>query len=233
MRLDALSGLANKAEVAPKLLWSCYFDGDIAWPTPEISGGGTRFYYQDATGLDTLNNGRTNLLAALASTSVMRRETFLIPSTDAVVTMTIANPAVVNWTANILIEDEPIKFSTTGALPTGIVAGTTYYAKNVTANNFQVAATVGGAAITTSGSQSGTHTCTAIADIVNGSNADIAAVWTNGLVPNDHPGGHGKKLVITQLKRSYPIWNGGSKPANLELDFLSQRLPGSMASKML
>lgn len=77
------------------------------------------------------------------------------------VTMTIAAPGVVSWTAHGLANGHSIVFTTTGALPTGITAGSTYYVVSAAANTFQVAATVGGASITTSGSQSGTHTCTA------------------------------------------------------------------------
>ena len=83
----------------------------------------------------------------------------LISGRSATVTMTIAAPGVVTWTAHGLATDTPIIFTTSGALPTGLVVGTTYYAKVVTADTFQIAATAGGVAITTSGTQSGTHTC--------------------------------------------------------------------------
>ncbi len=48
-------------------------------------------------------------------------------------------------------------FTTSGALPTGITAGVTYFVKNLSGPNFQISATSGGAAITLSGTQSGTH----------------------------------------------------------------------------
>jgi microcystin-dependent protein len=52
----------------------------------------------------------------------------------------------------------PVVFSTTGALPTGLVAGTVYYVKTRPgADTLTVSATPGGAAINTTGSQSGTH----------------------------------------------------------------------------
>ena len=51
-------------------------------------------------------------------------------------------------------------FATTGALPTGITAGTTYYAVNVSGSTFQIAATYGGTPIATSGTQSGTQSFT-------------------------------------------------------------------------
>jgi microcystin-dependent protein len=77
---------------------------------------------------------------------------------SATVTITIAAPGVVSWATHGLRNNLPVKFSTTGALPTGITPGTTYYIKNATANDFQISATVGGAAINTSGTQSGVHT---------------------------------------------------------------------------
>lgn len=79
---------------------------------------------------------------------------------NATVTMTIASPCVVSLTAHGFSAGQPVKFTTTGALPTGITASTVYYviSAGLTANAFEIAATVGGAAINTSGTQSGTHT---------------------------------------------------------------------------
>jgi microcystin-dependent protein len=87
----------------------------------------------------------------------------------ATVTMTIASPCVVSWASHGLVAGIPVKFSTTGALPTGLVAGTTYYvsATGLAAGTFRVSATPGGATINTSGSQSGTHT-------------GICSPWGNG-----------------------------------------------------
>jgi hypothetical protein len=79
---------------------------------------------------------------------------------SSIATMTIASPAVISWTAHGLYANAPVFFTTTGALPTGIVAGTTYYviAAGLAADSFRVSATIGGAAINTTGSQSGVHT---------------------------------------------------------------------------
>lgn len=77
---------------------------------------------------------------------------------NSTVTMTIASPCVVTWASNTLQNNDPIFFTTTGALPTGLTAGTTYYVKSLSGNTFNVSATPGGTAINTSGSQSGTHT---------------------------------------------------------------------------
>ena len=85
--------------------------------------------------------------------------------TGKTVTLTIASPCVVTSTNHGLRDGTGLVFSTTGALPTGITAGTTYYARYVAANTFHLydteahakdtASTTG--RINTSGSQSGTH----------------------------------------------------------------------------
>lgn len=82
-----------------------------------------------------------------------------------VFTMTIASPAVVtyvNTAKHGLTAGRMIVFSTTGALPTGVTAGTPYYviATGLTTSAFQFSATVGGSAINTSGTQSGVHSYT-------------------------------------------------------------------------
>ncbi len=78
--------------------------------------------------------------------------------TSATVTTTIAAPAVITWTAHGQATGTEMVWKTTGALPTGFVAGTTYYWLPLTADTGNLAATLGGAAITTTGSQSGVHT---------------------------------------------------------------------------
>lgn len=78
-------------------------------------------------------------------------------------TITVASPGVVTWTAHGLAVNTPVVFTTTGALPTGLTAGTTYYVKTVlSADTFTVSATAGGTVINTSSTQSGTHTATTV-----------------------------------------------------------------------
>jgi len=79
------------------------------------------------------------------------------------VTISNASPGVVSWTAHGLPNGSSLTLSTTGALPTGLTAGTTYYVVNAATNTFQLSATLGGSAINTSSAGSGTHT--AIADL--------------------------------------------------------------------
>lgn len=79
-------------------------------------------------------------------------------SGNATVTMTIATPGVVTWTGHGLSDGAMVLLTTTGALPTGLTPGGVYFVVGSATNTFQLAATSGGAAIATSGSQSGVHT---------------------------------------------------------------------------
>lgn len=83
-----------------------------------------------------------------------------IPTTVGTVTMTIASPAVFSYTSHGLVDGDIVRFTTSGALPTGITAGTDYYviSAGLTSNAFEVSTSNGGSAVNTSGSQSGTHT---------------------------------------------------------------------------
>ena len=74
-------------------------------------------------------------------------------------TVTIALPAVFTTVGHGFVAGRALALSTTGALPTGLVAGTTYYviAAGLTADAYQVSLTPGGVAVNTSGAQSGVH----------------------------------------------------------------------------
>ena len=79
------------------------------------------------------------------------------------VTLTIASPCVVTSTNHGLRDGARLVFSTTGALPTGITAGTTYYAKSTAENTFNLYTDAALTSIVnTSGTQSGTHTAKSV-----------------------------------------------------------------------
>ena len=136
------------------------------------------FCYANASGVPTLEflvwtNTTTRATALVYQNGVLVKSgdatrrwmgSFYNPGQQsATVTMTIAAPCVVTYTAHGLPANAPVVFTTTDTLPTGIVSGTTYYVSSVgvkAANTFQISATPGGAVITTSGTQAGTHTCT-------------------------------------------------------------------------
>ena len=116
------------------------------------------------------------------------------------ITMTIANPGVVTYTAHGLNNGAAIVFATTGALPTGVTAGTTYYIGNGATNTFNLYDTsangvTGGATgrITTSGSQSGTHTASTFGVDALSASAKYASAYLETLVLTDE--NFDKKMV--------------------------------------
>jgi hypothetical protein len=74
-------------------------------------------------------------------------------------TISVGSPAIIT-VGTAPNNGDVVSFSTTGALPTGIVAGTNYYVINRTATTFNISATSGGSAINTSGTTSGIPTAT-------------------------------------------------------------------------
>jgi len=123
-------------------IWSAYNFGQNLLYGP--SGGGI-YYWQPV--VNTVNNPGV-LLNSLGGT----------------VTITIASPAVITSSVN-LPNGSSIQLGTTGALPTGLSPNTTYYVINVSGTAFNLAATPGGAAINTTGTQSGTQSISLLGDV--------------------------------------------------------------------
>ncbi len=132
----------------------------------ELGAGYFRFHTQGAT----LTPGTPSAYVTGGTTvtvtqSTQQAVTFQQPASNTV-TISIASPGQINWTSHGLVNDTAITFTTTGALPTGLSVGTTYYVSGAAANHFHVAATPGGAQITTTGTQSGTHTASTATQVI-------------------------------------------------------------------
>lgn len=117
-------------------------------------GGNRTFTIQNAA------EGMVFLIRVVQDANGNRLVTWFDVTTDEV-TMTIANPCVVTTTKDIKT-GTPVIFTTTGALPTGLVAGTTYYWIRTSATTGNLASSkdnaLAGTTITTTGSESGVHT---------------------------------------------------------------------------
>jgi hypothetical protein len=79
-------------------------------------------------------------------------------------TTPIASPGVVT-VASAPSNGDQVIFATTGALPTGITAGTPYYVVNRTSTTFEISTTSGGTSINFTGSESGSQTVTSYTPI--------------------------------------------------------------------
>lgn len=125
----------------------------ITVPTPTLPGDTVNKDYADSLAIAGSPNASTSVkgISKLTATPMKSLGT---------ATITIATPGVITLASHGLIAGDTIELTTSGALPTGLSASTTYFviSTGLTANDFQVSLSNGGAAINTSGSQSGTHT---------------------------------------------------------------------------
>ena len=133
------------AYAVPLSGWGAGYWGSGTWGTSSNTTEAIRIWNADNFGQDLLYGPRGLPLYYWNATIGN------IPST---VSITIASPAVVTAALN-LADNTAIQFQTTGALPTGLIVGTTYYTKYLSPTSFNLALTPGGAAINTTGTQSG------------------------------------------------------------------------------
>jgi hypothetical protein len=148
--------------------------GSVARLERQPSGGTLTVYVRYNVGNVAISNA-TPAVVTLNSHGLQIGDTVafsITPNRSApgAVTLTIASPCVVTRTAHGYAAGQPIVFNTTGTLPTGITAGTTYYviAAGLAANTFEFSTTVGGSAVNTSGSQVVGHYVEATGSIPTG-----------------------------------------------------------------
>jgi hypothetical protein len=160
------------------------FTGSISSNTLTVTAvtGGTISIGQvlSGTGVST----GTTITAFVSGTGGTGTYTVSISQTTSSTTITaVATPGVVT-VSSAPANNSLVIFSTTGALPTELTAGTPYYVVNRTSTTFQVSATFGGTAINTSGySQSGTQTATwyTLIDTTSGSGSGAITETTSTL----------------------------------------------------
>ena len=148
----------------PLVGWGAGAWGAGTWGTGATSSSAMRLWSQTNWGENLIFAPRGGPIYYWSAASGVTSRGVLMSSTAGVVTITIASPAVVTL-SSILAEGTSITLQTTGALPTGLTAGTTYYLVNVNGATCNLALTRGGAAINTSGTQSGVHSIASVLDV--------------------------------------------------------------------
>jgi hypothetical protein len=144
--------------VVPVTGWGGGTWGSGLWGTGGTSNSGLRLWSQRNYGEDLVFGPRSGGLYYWDATTGVTSRGVLLRDLGGTATITIASPAVVTSTV-LYTEGAAVVFSTTGALPTGITAGTTYFAFNNVGLTFQLIDTAGNI-VNTSGTQSGTQSIT-------------------------------------------------------------------------
>ena len=131
----------------PLVGWGAGAWGAGAWGIGATSAEALRIWNQANFGEDLIYGPRGSSLYYWDATIG-----YIAPT----ITLTIASPCVVTTTLN-LPDLTAIVLETSGALPTGLSVGVTYYTRYVSATTFNLSTTPTGALINTTGSQSGVH----------------------------------------------------------------------------
>ena len=128
--------------------WGAGSWGSGSWGTGQASVSQARIWWQNNFGQDLVYGYRGGAMYYWNASVGVSLNTF---------TVTIASPGVFTLNNGSLINGMAIALTSTGTLPTGLTIGTVYYVVNASGSTFQLSTTFGGAAINTSGSQSGTQ----------------------------------------------------------------------------
>jgi hypothetical protein len=144
--------------------WGSGFYGFGSWSTGSTQTDSLRLWSANNWGEDLIFGPRGGGLYYWDATNGVTTRGVNVNTLGGTVTLTIASPCVITL-SNVLAEGTAIELSTTGSLPTGLTAGTTYYLINVDGVTANLSATLTGAAINTSGSQSGTHSISELVDV--------------------------------------------------------------------
>jgi hypothetical protein len=142
----------------PLVGWGAGGWGFGGWGAGVASSIGLQLWHQRNYGEDLIFGPRGGGLYYWDATAGIASRGVLLRDLGGTATITIAAPAVVTSTV-LYTEGAAVVFSTTGALPTGITAGTTYFAFNNVGLTFQLLDAAGNI-VNTSGTQSGTQTVT-------------------------------------------------------------------------
>ena len=142
----------GNASPTPLSGWGAGAWSSGSWGIGTTASVGIRLWYQSNFGEDLIYGYRGGPLYYWNAKLGTYARTF---------TVTIASPGVVTYSGAQLVDGTAVVLDTTGALPTGLTAGTTYYVVNSSGATFNLATAPGGAAINTTGTQSGVQTVSA------------------------------------------------------------------------
>ena len=172
----AFSTLVDSATITPDFAlannFSVVLGGNrtLGVPIDLVAGqSGVINVYQDITGTRTLAYAWVWKFPAgitpIISTAALTFDQLIYVVNNyatSTITLTIATPCVVTWTAHGLISGQTVQINTSGTLPTGLINGSVYWATVIDVDTFKLSTTFANAQnavfVNTSGGQSGVHT---------------------------------------------------------------------------
>jgi len=135
-----------------------YLKGSVSPVIGALITGGSISQNSTLGKIKTVEIGNAINTKIVGTTILRANANVFIDSAAQGLAISIASPGVLTWPDHGFDLNGTVTLSTTGALPTGLPAGTYYVKTIIDKDHVTLSATAGGAVINTSGSQSGTHT---------------------------------------------------------------------------
>jgi hypothetical protein len=156
---NILANVRLAAQTKTTSFMNCVNASPTSGPCWLIDAGGNASLW----GCDTGNGAQHALIGGSFSARDSNFESIIsdtyVKRSQAITDITLAAPGVVTSAAHGLKVGDRVSFTTTGTLPTGLVASTVYQVTSVpSVDTFSVGAVYPGSSITTSGSPTGDHT---------------------------------------------------------------------------
>jgi len=149
----------------PDIGWGAGPWGEGTWGEGLTSNLPLRLWTQTNYGQDLIYGPRGGGVYYWSAAGTVNTRGVVLNTLGGTVTITIASPAEVSID-KVLPIGTAIQFSTTGALPTGITAGTTYYVYNPTVSGYTIQLLdASGNVVNTSGTQSGVQSISLLVDV--------------------------------------------------------------------
>jgi hypothetical protein len=149
----------------PAYGWGAGWWGQGTWNNSnEYPGGEIRLWSQSNYGEDLIFGPRYAAIYYWDASAGTGTRAVAVSSMGGVVTFTVANPTQMTLT-NLVSIGTSFTLQTTGALPTGLSASTTYYIETLTGNVATIVTTPGGTEVDVTGAGSGVNSIAILLDV--------------------------------------------------------------------
>lgn len=172
-----------------------YIEGNDVVLLPEIVGDaqGSLVFFVFLRPNQLVQDSRAAIINTISTTSSETKKNFLANSTF----IQIAGTNTITISGHGFTDGNRVTFSTTGTLPDGLDADTTYYVVNAATNTFQVSESLGGSAVSIADVGTGLHTVTRSKELEVSVPPEDINFYTNTITAANHDFANGDRVLVT------------------------------------
>jgi hypothetical protein len=195
-RIDAGDKAYFQSNVgANSSLHKFYIEGNEIVLTPQVVGGvsGSLVFYIFLRPNQLVQNERAAILSSITESSDTIKKNLQANASFVQVSPT----NTITITSHGFSNGNRLLFTSTGAVPTGLVAGTQYYVINKTANTFQISTSIGGSAVSITDVGSGLHTVVRNKDLSASFDPEDVDFVTDEITITNHDFSDGDRVLLS------------------------------------